>query len=61
MDEFEAAYPLLFRQRELFNVLLSERRLRHTDLGNKGKINKEFDTGELLLARKQVKSRKKYG
>ena len=29
LDHFESAYPLLFRQRDLLNILVSERRLRH--------------------------------
>ena len=37
-DNFEAASHLLFRQIYMFNILVSERRLRHTDLCNKGKL-----------------------
>ena len=61
MDHFEASYPLMFRQRELFNTMESERRLIHRDLRNKGKIMREFYTGDLLIVRKQVKSIRKYG
>ena len=45
LDNFESASPHLFRQIDLFNILISERRLRHRDLRNKGKLVKEFDTG----------------
>ena len=61
MDHFDDASPLLFRRRELFNILVSERRLIHRELCNKGKIMREFDTGELVIVRKQVKSIRKYG
>ena len=59
LDQFEAAYPHLFRQRELFNILVYERRLRHRELRNKGNLMREFYTGDLLLVRKQVKSSRK--
>ena len=59
MYHFEAEYPLLFRQRELFNNLASERRLRHRDIRNKGKPMNKFDTGDLVVARKHVKSSRK--
>ena len=61
MDQFEAAYPHLFRQRELFNILVYERRLRHKELRNKGKIMREFDTGYLVIVKKQMKSSRKVG
>ena len=38
LDQFEAASPLLFRQREPFNILVSERRLRHRELRKKGEL-----------------------
>ena len=34
-------------------------RLRHRELSNKGKLIKEFDTGELMVVRKQVNSNRK--
>ena len=61
MNNFEAAYQLLLRQIDLFNILVSERRLVHMDLRNKGKLMRKFDTGELVVVRKQVKSRRKNG
>ena len=60
-DHFEAASPIMFRQRELFNILVSERRLRRRELCNKVKLMREFDTGYLVILRKQVKSSRKYG
>ena len=61
MYQFEASSPLIFIRIELFNILVSERRLRHRELRNKGKPMMEFDTGDLVLVRKQVKSSRKYG
>ena len=60
LDHFEASSPLLFRQRDLFNILVSERRMRHRELRNKGKLMREFDTGDLVIVSKQVKSSRKY-
>ena len=61
MDHFYSASPLLFIQRELFNILVSEMRLRHRNLSNKGKSVKEFYIEDLVLLSKQVKSSRKYG
>ena len=61
MDHFEAASPLMFRQRYLFKILLSDRSLRHMELCNKGKLMREFDTEDLVIIRKHVKSSIKYG
>ena len=55
MDHFDSASPPLFRKIELFNILVSERRLVHRDLLKKGKLVREFDTGCLVAIRKQVK------
>ena len=41
--------------------MLSGRRLRHRELRNKGKLTRKFDTGEIGLLRKQVKSIRKDG
>ena len=51
----------MFRQRELFNILVYERRLRYREIRNKGNLMREFDTGDLELVRKHVKSSRKYG
>ena len=59
MDHFEAASPIMFRQRELFKIMVSESRLRHRELRNKGNLIKELGTGDILVVRKQVKSRRK--
>ena len=61
LDHFESASPLLFRQIDLFNILIYERRLRHRDLRNKGKLMREFDTGDIVVVRMQVKSTRKNG
>ena len=52
---FEDAYPLLFRQIELFNILVSEKRMRHREILNKIKSMREFDTGYLVVVSKQMK------
>ena len=61
MYHFEAATPLLFRQREFSNILVYENKLRHRELRNKGKLMREFGIGDLLVVRKQVKSSRKDG
>ena len=61
MDHFEASSPLMFRQIELFNILVSERRMIHRELRNKGKSMREFDTIDLVVVRKQVTSSIKDG
>ena len=58
---FESASPLLFRQIYLFNILISERTLRHRDLRNKVKLMRKFDTGEIVVVNKQMKSTGKDG
>ena len=56
---FEDVSTLLLIQRELFNILVSERRLIHRELRNKYKLMNEFDTGDLMVVRKKVKPRRK--
>ena len=58
---FEDVSPLLFRQRELFNILVYERRIIHRDLRNKVKIMRDFDTEEIMVVRNQLNSIRKYG
>ena len=55
LDQFEAAYPLLFRQRDIFNILLYVKSLRHRDLINKGNLKREFDTGDIVVVRNEAK------
>ena len=45
----------------MYNILVSERRLIHRELRNKGKLMREFETEYLVLVRKQVKSSIKDG
>ena len=52
MDNFKAASPLLFRQKELFKILFSEKRLIHREPRNKDKLVRDFDTGDILVLRK---------
>jgi len=61
LEHFEAASPLLYRQRELLNILNDERRQRHIDLRNEGITARLFDVGDLVVVRKQVQSNKEKG
>jgi hypothetical protein len=61
IDHYEAASPLLYKQRELLQVLNDERRERHRELRNKGKQEREFFPGDIVIVRKQVKSEKAKG
>ena len=54
MDNFKASYSLLFRQRALFNTLISYRRLRQRELRTKIKLTRKFDTGQIAVVRKQI-------
>jgi len=56
LEYFDAAAPLLYKQRDLLNILNAERRLRHTELRNEGIKQIVFDIGDLVVVRKQVKS-----
>eukprot|EP00978_Attheya_sp_CCMP212_P011561 scaffold28579_cov50-Attheya_sp.AAC.2 len=56
LDHFEAVSPLLFRQRQMLDLLNSERRQRHTDLRNQTARGRTFALGDLVIVRKQVKS-----
>ena len=56
MDQFEATSQLMFRQRELFNILVSKSRLIHRGICNRSKLRREFDTGEIVVVRKKVNS-----
>ena len=60
LDRFEAASPIMFKQRELFNIMLYKRRLRHRDLLNKENRTREFDRGDIVVVSNQVKSSIKY-
>ena len=46
----------MFRQRDLFNILVYERRLRYRDLRNKFKLVRGFYTGDLVVVRENVNS-----
>ena len=59
MDYFEAKSLILFRQRELFKILVSNRRLIHRELHKKVNLMRKLATGEILVVRKQVKSSRK--
>ena len=50
MDHFEAASPLIFIQRYLFIILVSDQIPRHYKMRNKGKHMIDFDAGYILVA-----------
>jgi hypothetical protein len=56
LDHYEAASPLLFKQRQLLDILNAERRRRHTEIRNSNAAGMEFQPGDLVIVRKQVKS-----
>jgi hypothetical protein len=56
LEHFEAAIPLLSKQRQLLVILNAERRQRHIDLRNEGIKQRTFDPGDLVIVLKQVKS-----
>ena len=61
LDHCDAATPLLYKQRRLLNVLNDERRRRHRELKNEGVTQRTFEPGDLVIVRKQVKSRSAEG
>jgi hypothetical protein len=56
LDHFDAASPLLYKQKDLLITLNAERRRRHIELKNEGRTQRLFDIGDLVIVRKQVKS-----
>ena len=46
----------MFRQRELFKILVSKSGLIHRGICNRSKLRREFDTGEIVVVRKKVNS-----
>ena len=49
----------MFIQIELFNILVYMSSIKHRELSNKGNLTMEFDTVDIVVVRKQAKSRKK--
>ena len=45
----------------MFNIVVTERGLRHVELSNKVKIMRELDTGDLVVVRKHIRSSRTYG
>ena len=52
---------MMFKQREIFNIFLSDRRLIHKEMYKKGKLVRDFDTRDIVVVRKQVNLIVKYG
>ena len=57
LDHVDALFPLLCRQQDLLRLLNQERRICHRELRNGKVTNRVFEPGDLVIVRKQVKSR----
>ena len=51
----------MFRKIYMFNILVSEGRLKYMNMRNKVNLKKEFDTGDTVLVSKQLNPRRKDG
>ena len=56
LQHIETTFPLWFKQKELLKMLTADRRERHLALANKDKTRREFNPGDLVVIRRQVKS-----
>ena len=61
LDCMDAMFPLLRRQRELFQIVNQERRERHREMKHAARQRRTFQTGDIVLVRRQVKSQAKLG
>jgi hypothetical protein len=61
LDYIDAVHPLIKRQQDLLRILNKERRLRHRELKNEGVTERQFYPGNLVLVKKQVRSRNALG
>ena len=61
LERFEAVSLIIFRQRELLNILVSERILIHRELRKKVNLMRYFGTGAIVVVSNQVKSSINYG
>jgi len=56
LAHLETNFPLLAKQSLLLQYLIEERREHHRNLANAGRSQKNFNTGDLVIIRKQTKS-----
>jgi hypothetical protein len=56
LQHVETMFPLWFQQKELLQILVQERRLRHTEWANRNKKRREFFPGDIVVVRRQIKS-----
>jgi hypothetical protein len=61
MQHVETMFLMWFRQKELLKVLIDERRTKHGEMANQNKTKRTFETGDIVLVRKQVTSSAKEG
>ena len=52
----ETNFPLWAKQSTLLQILIAERRERHRELANSGKVPRTFNIGDLVIVRKQLQS-----
>ena len=57
----EAHFPLLNKQREIFNILVQDRREYHRMLRNPGRKQKAFAVGDLVSVRVEVQTSDRHG
>ena len=50
LEHIETAFPLLYRQQEVLNILNEERLARHRELRNKTKTQRIFQPGDIVIS-----------
>jgi (p)ppGpp synthase/HD superfamily hydrolase len=56
-EHLETMFPLWYRQKTLLKTLNEERRRRHRELMNNGRKQRTFKINDIVVVRKQVKSK----
>jgi hypothetical protein len=56
LQHVETMFPLWFQQKELLQILVQERQLRHTEWANRNKKRREFFPGDIVVVGRQIKS-----
>ena len=56
LEHIEAMEPVLKRQRCILDLLNKERRARHRELKNKGRTQRTFEPGNIVLVRRQIQT-----
>jgi hypothetical protein len=61
LQHVETMFPLWFQQKELLKILNNERRERHRNMKNQKRTERKFTPGDLVIIRKQVRSKASEG